>query len=306
MTQPHSNAAGGIPPSNGNGAGRPVVFAHAPLELTDQRLSRLGEGIGKVVYASEHWVVKRERSPNEVIALIAIWKMIRWMGRHLPGRIGHKLLDRPSKRIRLLRVMMQAVVVAVPRSIWLATHIGEMWHVYGSRSARGERLADAVLAGTALVPRRITFPPVKVKVGGWPGWLTASDAVERVEATLHQRLAELSLAGRFRELEQWLDRFLELRQSGWRLGLYSVDPHLKNFGVIGERVVLIDPGGLTDQWAEVESHLCFEDVASEPHVQLGLGGVLGSCSDVAERFNARWRAIVNADSVKLHWPVEAA
>ncbi len=85
-----------------------------------------------------------------------------------------------------------------------------------------------------------------------------------------------------------------------------MDPHLKNFGVIGDRVVLIDAGGLTDQWADVESHLCFEDVAAEPHIQLGLGGVLGACPDIAERFNSRWRSIVNAESVKLHWPVAAA
>lgn len=289
--------------ANGNGAARPELLAHAPPELTGRRLRRLGEGIGKVVYASEHWVVKRERSPNEVIALIAIWKMIRWVGRHLPGRIGHNLLDRPSKRIRLLRVMMQAVVVAVPRSAWLATHIGEIWRVYRARSKRGEQLAGAVLSGTELVPRRITFPPVKVKVGGWPGWLTVCEAAERVDATLHQRLVDLALAGRDRELETWLDRFLELRQSGWRKGVYSVDPHLKNFGVIGDRVVLIDAGGLTDQWADIEGHLCFEDVAAEPHIQLGLGGALGRYPEIAARFNARWRAIVNAETVKLHWPV---
>ena len=45
------------------------MLPHPPEELTHGRLQRLGEGVGKVVYASEHWVVKRERSPGEVVAL---------------------------------------------------------------------------------------------------------------------------------------------------------------------------------------------------------------------------------------------
>ena len=55
----------------------PRAIAHAPEELTRDRLKRLGEGIGKVVYASEHWVVRRERSPREVVALIILWKVLR-------------------------------------------------------------------------------------------------------------------------------------------------------------------------------------------------------------------------------------
>src|SRR5688572_17660085 len=58
-----------------------------PEELTRTRLLRLGEGIGKVVYASEHWVVKRERSPSAIIALIVIWKFLRRAERHLPARL---------------------------------------------------------------------------------------------------------------------------------------------------------------------------------------------------------------------------
>ena len=279
----------------------PAILPHAPAELFTTRLRRLSEGIGKVVYASQNWVVKRERSPNEVLALIAIWKIFRWTSGHLPGRIGHRLLERPSRRLRLLRVLIQALVLIIPRGIWLATHIGEMWRVYGHRSQRGERIAVERLTGTSLIPCRVTFPPVKVQIGGWPGWLTVCEAVERVEATLHHRLSQLANAGRYAEVEQWLERFLALRQSGWRLGVFSLDAHLKNFGVIGDRVVLLDSGGLTDSWADVETHLCFEDVASEPHIQLGLGSVLGSRPDLAERFNNRWRQVVSAQHVRLQW-----
>src|SRR5690348_6459218 len=52
------------------------MLARPPAELTHTRLRRIGEGIGKVVYASDHWVVKRERSTHEIIALIIIWKML--------------------------------------------------------------------------------------------------------------------------------------------------------------------------------------------------------------------------------------
>jgi hypothetical protein len=284
------------------GSLKPTLLSHAPAELTSGRLKRLGEGIGKVVYASDHWVVKRQRSPSEVVALIVIWKFFRSLAHHLPGRFGHRLLERPSKRLRLLRLATQAVVLILPRSTWLTTHIGEILLQYRSRDRRGERLAKTYLTGSPVVPERITFPPTRVKVGGWPGWLTVSEACERVEATLHQRLVDLARQGRYGEVELWLGRFLEARQRGWQHGVFSVDAHLKNFGVIGDRIVLLDPGGLTDSWAEIESRLTFEEVVAEPHIQLGLGSVLGACPDVAERFNAQWKAVVNAETVLHHWP----
>ena len=164
------------------------MLSHAPGELTGGRLRRLAEGVGKVVYASEHWVVKRERPASEVIALIAVWKLLRGLAHILPARLGKPLLRRPSKLIRPLRLLMQAVVLVVPRSVWMMTHIGEVWRVHRTRDIRGARLAKAHLTGTSLIPERVTFPPVRVSIGGWPGWLVASEAAERVEGTLYQRL----------------------------------------------------------------------------------------------------------------------
>ncbi|HSW51360.1 MAG TPA: hypothetical protein VLH09_14340 [Bryobacteraceae bacterium] len=225
------------------------LLAQAPAELTSGRLRRLGEGVGKVVYCSDHWVVKRERRPSDIIALIAIWKALQLVARILP-----------------------------------------------------ERLAREHLAGTSLIPERVTFPPVRVRVGGWPGWLTVSEATERVECTLHKRLADLAAACDFDQLELWLDRFLDLRQSGWQRGLFSVDAHLKNFGVTGERVVLLDTGGLTDHWPEIESRLSAQQDVAEPHLRLGLGPLLLGHPDIALRFNDRWNRIVSRDGVLRHWP----
>jgi hypothetical protein len=177
-----------------------------------------------------------------------------------------------------------------------------MWRLYRSRSKRGESLAQARLRGTSLVPEQVTFPPTPVQVGGWIGWLRVSQATQRVEATLHARLAELAAAERFDELEQWLDRFVDFRKAGWQRGVFSVDAHLKNFGVCEDRVVLIDAGGLTNSWSEIDTRLNFDQHVAEPHAQLGLADLLDGRPDIAARFNARWKAIVSHAGVRRYWP----
>ncbi len=281
---------------------KPRLLPHIPDELTEGRLIRLGEGIGKVVYASEHWVIKRKRSPSEVVALILLWKMLRKFTRIFPGHLGEKLLERPSRLIRFLRVITQAVMAVVPRSLWLTTHITEVWKVYRFRDLRGTKLARVHLAGTALVPERVCFPPARIQVGGWPGWLTVSEAIERVDDTLFHRLEQLAKTGDFEQIESWLTQFLNLRQRGWQRGLFSLDAHLKNFGVIGDRIVLLDPGGLTDRWEDVAEHLEDDESVTAPHIQLGLELLLKDCPEVAERFDAHWKSVVSLHKVREHWP----
>ena len=266
----------------------PRVLLHAPPELTAGRLKRLGEGIGKVVYASEHWVIKRPRTPSEIVALILLWKIL-----------PRPLLTRPSRPLRLLRVCLQAVMRIVPASVWLSAHVKEVWRIYSTRDRRGERLARQHLEGTPLVPEVITFPPTEVHVGGFLGCLTVTEATARVENTLHDHLSKLRDP---EEIHRWLNRFLDLRQSGWQRGLFSLDAHLKNFGVAGDRIVLLDSGGLTDQWDEVHERLVFEEVVTQPHVQLGLGPVLAAHPRIANDFDQRWKEIVNRESVLRHWP----
>jgi hypothetical protein len=278
------------------------ILAHAPAELTQSKLQRLGEGIGKIVYASPNWVVKRERQPFEIVALIVLWRMLRGMDRYIPGGFGRKLAAKPSRPLRFLRLTVQGTLLIVPKALWFKSHIRQVWAQYHTRNVRGERLARQRLSGTGLVPETISFPPARVKIGGWPGWLTVSEATERVEATLYDKLNSLAASGRHHEIESWLDRFLEVRQTGWSLGLFSTDAHLKNFGIIGDRIVLIDAGGLTDRWSEIGSKLDIEEVVTEPHIQLGLGRCLGRHPEIAHRFNEKWKSTVNRDTVKELWP----
>jgi hypothetical protein len=282
----------------------PRALPHAPEELTRDRLIRLGEGIGKVVYASEHWVVKRERKPAEVVALIIIWKILSRCAHLLPFGWGDKLLSRPSSTLRFMRVVTETAIAVIPKKVWYTAHVAEVFRVYSARDRRGERLAQKHLAHTDLLPQVITFPPATVLVGGWPGWLNVREATERVDATLDRRLADLAAAGDFEGVEAWLNRFLDMRQTGWQLGLFSVDAHLKNYGVIGDRLVLLDTGGLTNRWGDITARLVRDESVEVPHVKLGLGKVLANRPDVAQRFDERWKSLVNRASVIDHWPDE--
>lgn len=278
------------------------VLSHIPEELTNSPLRRLGEGMGKVVYASEHWVIARERSPLEMVALVLLWKGLRNFERLLPGSWRRRIRDRPSRQIRFLRVLVQGAILILPRALWYSAHIRDMLRLYHRRSIRGERLAKAHLTGSELIPERIEFPPAPVRIEGWHGWLVVSEASERLDATLHDKMIRLAREDRFGELEQWFERLLQARQDGWRRGLFSLDAHLKNYGTIEERVVLLDTGGLTDRWSEVERGLEVEESIARPHIRLGLGTLLANHPEIARRIDQRWKATVNRDVVRNNWP----
>ena len=278
------------------------VLAHIPAELTKGTLRRLGEGIGKVVYASEHWVVRRERSPLEIVALILLWRALRRLEKFLPGAWGKRLRDRPSRQIRFLRVLVHGAILICPRALWYRAHIRDVLRLYHRQSVRGEQLSQTHLSGSRLVPERVEFPPARVRIGGFPGWLMVSDAVERLDLTMHEKMTLLAREGRFQELEEWLDRFLQARQDGWRKGLFSLDAHLKNYGIIGERIVLLDTGGLTNRWFEVERRLEAEEAILRPHLHLGLGPMLARHPEIAQRFDRKWKSAVNLDMARNCWP----
>lgn len=278
------------------------AMEQAPAELTRGRLRRVGEGVGKVVYASEHWVVKRERGASEIIALILIWRLMKRLEKILPFRFTARWTAHPSAALRALRVAMQGFVAVVPRAFWFRTHWGRVWQKFVHHDVRGEYLAVKHLSGTSLVPETVTFPPTLVEVSGWPGWLVVTEATERVEETLYDRLKKLVAEEKWNEVERWLERLLELRRAGWRRGVFSVDAHLKNFGVIQNRVVLIDSGGLTDRWEDVERHLASVAKNGPASRQFGLEEILAGAPELADRFDARWRDLTAPQSMRDLWP----
>ena len=52
-----------------------------------------------------------------------------------------------------------------------------------------------------------------------------------------------------------------------------------------------------DRWAEVERRLAAEENVDRPHEALGLGPALAERPDIADRFDARWKAVVNPEVV---------
>ncbi len=123
-----------------------------------------------------------------------------------------------------------------------------------------------------------------------------------MEATLHDRINELARSLRFDEIEILLQRFLASRRRAWEHGVFSLDAHLKNFGVLGDRIVLLDMGGLTNRWPDIAERLKIMDDFLSPHARLGLEETLRDRPDIAERFDEQWRANVNAEEVLRHWP----
>ena len=119
---------------------------------------------------------------------------------------------------------------------------------------------------------------------------------------LDRRISDLAALGDFDGVDAWLDRFLKMRQTGWKLGIFSVDAHLKNYGVIGDRLLLLDTGGLTKRWGDITTRLSRDESVEVPHIQLGLGEALASRPDVAQRFDERWKSLVNHESLIELWP----
>ncbi len=183
----------------------------APEELTAGRLKRIGEGVGKVVYATQHWVVKRDRGASEIIALILIWRMLKRLERFLPRRLAARWASHPSTALRVLRMAVQTVVSLVPKTFWFSTHWGRIWQKFVHRDVRGEYLAVKHLSGTSLVPETVTFPHAGA---GWRlAWMAGGDRGHRARGgNLYDRLRKLAAESRWNEVERWLERLLELRR----------------------------------------------------------------------------------------------
>jgi hypothetical protein len=61
---------------------------------------------------------------------------------------------------------------------------------------------------------------------------------------------------------------------------------------------------LTNNWSDIQKRLGPTDEFDSPHVKLGLEMTLRDRPDIAERFDARWRATVSAEAVRNSWPYD--
>jgi hypothetical protein len=131
--------------------------------------------------------------------------------------------------------------------------------------------------------------------------MMAASAEERAECSLIQKLETLATLGQFDEIEIWLNRFIEFRRRAWSEGVFSADPHLKNYGVIGKRIVLLDFGGLTMDLKVVEDHLQETNGHRRPDQRLRLEKILEKRPDIAGRFNANWDNLMQLSVVRDAW-----
>ena len=167
-----------------------VRVLHAPPEeLIATPLRRLGEGVGKVVYASPHWVVKRERSPSEVVAIVVLWNILRKVKRLFPKHIADKMFTGPSKQIRFFRVLVQAGMLVIPKSIWFTRRIEHAWKLYHKRNVRGERLAEEHLTGTVVRTRAGGFDSPRIRC--ICGTRSSRPCLATVRGSAHRRMRVL-------------------------------------------------------------------------------------------------------------------
>ena len=70
-----------------------------------------------------------------------------------------------------------------------------------------------------------------------------------------------------------------------------------------QRVVLLDTGGLTNRWSDIEERLGLEDEFLSPHAGLGLEMTLRDRPDIAECVSTRAGGrLVNPAAVRRIWP----
>jgi hypothetical protein len=62
---------------------------------------------------------------------------------------------------------------------------------------------------------------------------------------------------------------------------------------------------VTNRWQDISARLSKDEQVQEPHIQLGLESLLADRPEVAQRFNERWKQMVNIESVREHWPDDA-
>jgi hypothetical protein len=209
-------------------------------------------------------------------------------------------------RPEIVWVLVQAAVTAalrlVPEPLWDRSGLAARARSLRHRSEGCTALALRRLQGSVLVPARVEIAALRVRSAWWGRRRTVTDAYERVDRTLAEQIRGLARSGHYGEATEWLDRLLGVQVALWRRGVfYAVTNPLENHGVLGDRLVVLDFSGLTDDPAEIRGLLD----AVRSRWAASVRGLLSPPlpAAVLAPFERRLADALQRPVLRGHWPV---
>jgi glycosyltransferase involved in cell wall biosynthesis len=270
-------------------------------ELTRAQLERVGSGFEKVVFGSRRWVVKIPRDERglgaALLATVAVDRARRLLARRHPA-----VRFRAGSRIwTVLREAFRVAIVMVPERWWRGSRVERRVRWLRARAEACERLARRRLDGTALTPGRVEILPTRIRTARWGRRWTVTTAHQRVDRSLADEAWRCLRLGRFQNLEQWLDRFLAFQTELWRRGVFfGASNPLENHGVLGDRLVLLDESGLTDDPREIR--LTLDSVRARWLDAMRDLDARRRRQPPRESFAQRLTRLMQPSVIREHWP----
>lgn len=267
-------------------------------ELTRGRLERVGSGFEKIVFGSPNWVVKVPRDERGLAAALLATVVV---GRALrPWRSS----ARPGATARLWQALqgaLRAGLLLVPGRWLRGAGVERRVQWLRARAEECQRLALRCLDGTTLVPHRVELAPTVIRTARWGRRWTVTAAYQRVERTLWDEALRCRRLGRPRELEQCLDRLLLFQTELWRRGVFfGASNPLENHGVLGDRVVLLDHSGLTEDPRAIRDAL--DTVRAQWLDQTRGLYAAGRPAGAPDAFERRLAALMQPAAIRRYWP----
>ncbi|MBZ0165314.1 MAG: rhomboid family intramembrane serine protease, partial [Candidatus Omnitrophica bacterium] len=300
-------------------AGKPVTFeAKVRAEITAQPLVRIGQGWQKVVYASDNWVVQQEWSIAAAATIVKRSRLLnKYIRRFVPNTTLASLRNPNTFTVKQFAVKIAKIIVframfftlwslfkMMPRFVLQRTHSGRAILAHRDEARQAEDiLKNSALANSDYIPRRYSIKPTKVRLAGHLFSVTTTQVVERADNTLHDHLAMLVAEGRVEEAKEWLDRFLRMQVMLWEMGLFEYTFQPGNYGVIGQRLVLLDHGEMTNRHDEINVKLArWHDEAYVWTVSSFERAFGPEHQDIVQEYFERMTRLINKEAIEQHWP----
>ena len=296
------------------GVAEPPDPANVRAEFTGAPLERVGSGFESIVYGSTCWVVKVPRDERglaaSLLATVVVGRALRPL-RTCGGAPGNRepagaamafCRDRrgPTPVARGARGL-PAILIMVPERSWRGSGIERRARWLRARAEECQRLAMRCLDGTPLVPRRVELPPTRIRTARWGRRRTVTTAYQRVDRTLWDEALRCGRLGRVDELDRWLDRFLSFQIMLWRRGvLFAASNPYENHGVLGDRLVLLDHGGLIEDPRTIR--LSLDTVRTRWLEQTRDLYTTARSTASCEPFGQRLSDLLQPSAVRMHWP----